>query len=252
MPTTNEHLSSLVLSVVDGPARSGRLTLDEIESRQIISSLGIPTCIPSLVRSREDAVAIAGEFQSPVSLKIVSADIPHKSAHGCVALSVTGPDEVRIAYEKIWDHALAVTSADRIRGVAIEPMAVPGLETFLGLTRDPLFGAVVVFGIGGVFVETLGDTAMRLPPLSDADIDSMITELRGRSLILGDERSHQHRDVSAIKTAIQRLIELVPMECIESVDINPLLVYPEGEGTRAVDGSIVLNQAFVDEATLRP
>lgn len=175
---------------------------------------------------------MAASFGGPVVLKVISESALHKSDVGGVVLGVLGKPEVEAAYKK-------VTSAVKdVDGVLVQEYVVGGHEVLVGMTLDPNFGPLVVFGLGGIYVELLQDVAFRIHPLTDVDASEMITEIKGFKLLEG-YRNQPRGDVSALEDTLLRvsgLIDSVP-EMME-MDLNPVKVLEPGNGVVVVDARI--------------
>jgi acyl-CoA synthetase (NDP forming) len=221
------------------PAR----TLTEHEAKALLKQAGIPILPERLARSVDEAVAAAGELGFPVAMKIVSADIAHKSDIGGVLLDVCDVDSARQGYGTLLKRATGAVPAARIEGVLVAPMAKRGVETILGVMRDPTFGPVVLFGLGGVFVEVFKDVTLRLAPFDEAEALAMIREVRGCRLLEG-VRGTARSDVRALANALVALGDFAAAQAdeLESIDINPFLVLPEGQGAVALDALIVIQE----------
>ncbi|MGH7803352.1 MAG: acetate--CoA ligase family protein, partial [Candidatus Binatia bacterium] len=219
---------------------AGTGPLSEADSKRVLARYGFPVTKERVCKSADAAVAAAKEIGFPVALKVAAADIPHKSDAGLVKLALASENAVRDAFRAIEDGARRTFPSISIDGVLVQEMASGGRETILGLTRDPIFGTVLVFGLGGVLVEALGDVSMRTLPLSRRDAEAMITEIRGAKL-LGAIRGRQPADRAAIVDAILRLAALGTDygHRIAELDVNPLVVFDEGRGARAADALIV-------------
>ncbi|MSQ22908.1 MAG: acetyl-CoA synthetase, partial [Dehalococcoidia bacterium] len=165
-----------IADVVSAARREGRTVLTEVESKEFIQASGIPLVQARLATSQREAVALAGEMGFPVALKIVSPEIIHKSDVGGVKLGLKSQAEVRRAYSEIVSAARVSNPAAHILGVSVQAMATPGVEVILGMTPDPQFGPVLMFGLGGVMVEVLKDVAFRLVPLNRYDARQMVRE----------------------------------------------------------------------------
>lgn len=224
-------------------APDARLTaeepLTESAAKQILAAAGIPVVEERVVGSAEDAVRAARELGHPVAMKIESKDIAHKSEVGGVVLGVTGDDEVRAAYARILDAVTTAAPQAEIAGVLVAPMVADGVETILGVADDPSLGPLVMFGLGGVFVELLGDVSYRLAPFGPDEAAAMIREVKGFGLLDG-ARGRARCDLPALADALSRLSEFAAAnaDCFDSIDINPFLVLPEGRGAVAVDALI--------------
>lgn len=209
--------------------------LNEVQSKDLLRQAGLPVIETTLARTADEAVAQAATFGYPVVLKVVSPDIVHKSDAGGVRLGLGDEAAVRTAFADLKEVARTVA----FLGVAVQPMAATGVELALGGHRDPQFGPVVLFGLGGVFVEVLRDVALRVAPLSGLDAADMLDEIRGRPLLDG-ARGHPPVDRQTLVEALCQLGDfLLARPWIESVDLNPVLAGPEG--ICAVDARVVLS-----------
>lgn len=234
----------------DSPARkalpapdlpAGRATLDERKSKAVLAGFGLPVPEETLVQDAEAAAAAAEKIGGAVALKLVSPDVLHKSDIGGVELGVTGGDDARTAYERIVAAAETHAPSAKVEGVLVTPMVADGLEISLGIQNDPVFGPVVMAGLGGVFIEVLKDVSFRKAPVSHRDAEEMLDELRGRKVLDG-ARGKPAADIPALVETIVKLSDFAVAagERIESVDVNPLLVLPKGQGAVAVDAVIEL------------
>ena len=215
--------------------------LTEAEAYELLSAYGFTAPAWRVVGSAEEAVEAASELGYPVALKLSSPAVLHKSDVGGVELALTGPESVEAAFGQIRDRvANAIPDADEA-GILVVPMAKPGLEVILGMTRDEQFGPAVMFGLGGVWVELLEDITFRLVPVAEAEARRMLTEIKGAPL-LASYRGAPPRDVEALVRRILGLSELVEAHpSIASIDINPLVVYEEG--TLVVDAKVLIEGA---------
>jgi acyl-CoA synthetase (NDP forming) len=204
----------------------------------LCASFGIPTGEWAMVESVEGALVAAGAIQYPVTLKVMSPDVVHKSDVGGVALDVRGPDLLRREFAALVARVEERAPGARISGVLVQRMMPGGREVILGGKRDPSFGPVVMFGLGGVYVEVFRDVAFRLAPLTRKDAEAMIFEVRGSRLLRG-VRGEPPADVGAVVDALLALSQLM-IACPEviEIDVNPLLVFEQG-GT-AVDARAVV------------
>jgi acetate---CoA ligase (ADP-forming) subunit beta len=219
----------------------GRSLLNEVESKQLLEAAGIPTTSARLARSADEAAAMATEIGYPVVLKILSQDIAHKSDVGGVALGLTDADAVRRGYEKMMADVAAAQPDARIDGVSVQRQAAPGTEVIVGVTRDPQFGPVVMFGLGGVLVEVLRDVAFRVVPLEPRDAGELVREIKGFPLLQG-YRGALPADVAAIESLILKVSEFVESHPeVEELDLNPVFAYPDG--AIAVDARVIVSPA---------
>ena len=206
------------------------------EGMEILQAAGIrvPEC--SVAGSADEAVAAAGEYRRPVALKLVSARASHKTDVGGVMLGLSKPDDVRRAFEEL-------EAIDREGSVLVQPMVEGGLEMILGARRDPSFGTVVLVGLGGIFVEVLKDVSMRVVPFHQDQLKEMLEDLSAYPLLAG-ARGQPMRDIPAVHDGLLALARLMEgFDQIQELDVNPLMVLPEGQGVFAVDARVVLGPA---------
>lgn len=194
-----------------------------------------------MAHTPEEAIAAADAIGYPVALKIESRDISHKSEAGGVRLDLRDGEAVRRAWSAILEEVARNAPGARIEGMLVARMAEPGLEMSIGVQRDPQFGLVLMVGLGGVWIEALGDTSLRLLPVDEAEAHAMIGELKAAPL-LGAFRGQAPRDVKAVATAMVALSRFAAEQAgrLMSVEVNPLIVHEEGRGATAVDARLVL------------
>ncbi|MGI9061376.1 MAG: acetate--CoA ligase family protein [Ktedonobacteraceae bacterium] len=213
----------------------------EHQARELLSQHGIPTIPAKLVNSAEQAVVAAQEMGFPVALKIASPDILHKSDIGGVKLGLRSEDEVREAFASVLSSTQMVTPAPRIEGVLVSPMRSGGVELLVGVTRDAMWGQVLAVGLGGIWVEILNDTGLRVLPVSRNDVRAMLAELQGAKLLQG-VRGSKPADLDKIVDIIYRISELAQSlkGHVESLEINPLRV--DGSQIEALDAAIIWSE----------
>ncbi len=200
-----------------------RSCLMEHECKEILESMGIKTTGSFIALTAEDAVEIGRSIGYPVALKIVSPDVIHKTDGGGVKLGVTDDCGVRTAFGEIMDAYRGCN----VLGVSVQKMAPSGIEAIVGVMRDPSFGPVIMFGLGGVFVEIMKDVTFRVLPISGDDAAEMIEEIKGCSLLKG-YRGHG-ADIDALKELLVRVSALVSAHPeIRELDLNPVFLYPSG------------------------
>ena len=228
-------------SVLSRTRAENRTLLRADEANRLLEAYGIRTAKARFVRAVEDLPAVAAEIGYPVVVKPVGPDLVHKSELQAVLLDVRGKED-------LLEGASRLARRLRDRGVAFEGFLVQefvtgGTEVILGMTRDKVYGPCLVFGLGGIYVEYLKDVAFGLPPLTDRDAMRMIESIRTYPLLQG-VRGEPARDVTALQDALLRLAQLVSdSDRIQEIDLNPVIVLPEGKGYRAVDARIVLAPA---------
>lgn len=217
---------------------------DEAEAKRILASVGIPSPEEVLCTSAETAVAAAERLGFPVAMKLVSPDVLHKSEIGGVKLGLRDAASVRSAHDEIIANAARHAPGARVAGVLVTPMVSGGVECVIGVTRDPVFGPVAMVGLGGVFVEILRDVCLRLCPFGEAEALEMIRSLRGFPLLDG-ARGRPRMDVAALAAALSRLscFAVAAGPRLSGVEVNPLMVLPEGRGALALDAVITLEDA---------
>jgi acetate---CoA ligase (ADP-forming) len=210
----------------------------EHEAKRVLASAGIPVTRERLVSSSQQALAAWREIDGPVVLKIASPDIPHKTEIGGVLLNLNDEAAITEGYETLLSRTKAAKPDARIDGVIVAEMADGGVETVLGVVRDPVFGPAVMFGLGGIFVEVLKDVTFRLAPFGIDEAHRMINEIQGRAMLDG-VRGAPPADIDALAEALSRLSVFAHENAdrLESIDINPFIVMPEG--AVAVDALIV-------------
>jgi len=206
--------------------RENRSYLMEHECKEILENLGIATTGFLVAGSEDEAVEMSNKLGYPVVLKIVSPDVVHKTDSGGVKLNLADEDAVRSAYRDM----VAAFKYQHIVGIAVQKMAVPGMEAIIGVTRDPSFGPVLMFGLGGIFVEVLKDVTFRVLPVTPQDIDEMIQEIKGYPLLNGYRG--QAVDIDALKALLLRISEFImAFPEIRELDLNPVFLYPQGNMT---------------------
>ncbi len=214
--------------------------LGEVEAKQALAAAGLPVLDDRLATTPDDAVAAAAELGFPVAMKILSPDVQHKSEVGGVLLGLDTPAAVRAGFDTLRQRLLRAAPRARLEGVTVAPMVTGGVETILGVQRDPVFGPVILFGMGGVLVEVLQDFTLRLAPFGKAEAHAMIREVRGYPLLEG-VRGQPRADIGALAGALAQLSVFAHAhaDVLESLDINPFIVLPEGQGGRVVDALII-------------
>jgi acyl-CoA synthetase (NDP forming) len=208
------------------PAGSGRLPF--MQTAELLRQFGIPVIPTRACRSPDEAVQAAEQLGYPVAVK---ADVAHKSDAGAIRLGLTTPEAVRDAFASMGTH-----------DVLVQAMAGAGLETIIGIKQDPLVGPALVFGLGGIFTEVMRDVALRIPPIDEREAESMIEDLRGEPVFHGI-RGRPPADIPALAAIIVRAgdMALALGDRLAALDLNPLIVYPEGGGVVAVDALMELS-----------
>jgi len=216
----------------------GRTLLTEVESKQLLHEAGIAVTESRLAIDADEAAAAASDIGFPVVLKVVSADIAHKSDVGGVALDLRDEEAVRAAYDSMMGAVREAAPSAKVEGVAVQLMAKPGTEVIIGTTTDSQFGPVVMFGLGGIFVEVLKDVSFRIVPLEPRDAKQIVREIKGFAVLEG-VRGQPAVDIEALERMILQVSDFAAQRPdVAELDLNPVIAYPDG--AVAVDARIVL------------
>jgi acetate---CoA ligase (ADP-forming) subunit beta len=217
----------------------GRTVLTEVESKQFLRATGLPVVSTGEAATKETAVLLAAEIGFPVAMKILSPDITHKSDAGGVRLNLDGAAEVEAAFDEIMANARKHYPVAPIQGVSVQKMAAPGVEVIIGMSKDPQFGPLLMFGLGGIMVELLKDVAFRIVPLSPRDAREMIGEVKGYSLLAGF-RGAEPVDILFLERLLLQVSDLVESHPeIKELDLNPVIAYKDG--ALVVDSRVILD-----------
>lgn len=213
--------------------------LGEAETRPLLEAYGIPLVRGGAAHSAPAAASLAAAIGFPVAMKIISPQLLHKSDAGGIVLNLKSEAEVAAAYEQLFSSIHAKMPQAELQGVLIEQMAPRGQEVIVGLKRDPGFGPVLMFGLGGIYVELFKDVSFRVAPVSAEEAREMILETRAGKLLTG-LRGARPADLDAVVEVIRRLGQLaLDFPAIEEAEVNPLLVFPQGQGALALDGRVI-------------
>jgi len=230
-----------VRELFDRVRAEGRVSIGDAEAWTVLESYGFTVPQSRLAKTADEAVRVAEEMGYPVVMKIASPDILHKTDVGGVKLNLRSPDDVRDAFDLMVYRAGRYVPDALIWGCQVQQMVSGGREVLLGMSRDPQFGPLVAFGLGGIYVEALKDVSFRVAPFSRQEADEMIHEIRAYPLLEGI-RGEAPADHEAMVDALIRISQLVTdfPEIVE-LDINPLMVFEEGRGAMAIDMRLVLS-----------
>ncbi len=228
----------IVDDILSKATKEKRPVLTEIEAKQILTEAGINCTDTRLAVDKTQAVSISEEIGYPIVLKISSVDITHKSDAGGVKVNLPDKDAVENAFDEIMASCTAKFPNADIEGISVQRMANAGTEVIIGMTKDPSFGPVLMFGLGGIFVEVLKDVAFRIVPLDKNDVSDMINEIKGKKLLEG-YRGQDPADIPFLEDMLLKLSELVDKtEGIAEIDMNPVFAYKQG--AVVVDARIIL------------
>ncbi len=219
-------------------AKKEKRSLLETEAKELLREYGIPVPDFKLIKSEEEITGLAKEMNFPITMKIVSPDIIHKSDAGGVKVGVKDEEEARMAYQEIVSKAMKYNKKAQICGVIVYKMIPQATEIIIGMMKDPHFGPVIMFGLGGIFVEILKDISFRVLPIEERDAREMITEIKGYKILKG-ARGNPPRDIQAIKNLLMKISKLTTENPeINEIDLNPIFVFEKG--LQAVDARMIL------------
>ncbi|SLM47263.1 putative Acyl-CoA synthetase (NDP forming) [Nitrospira japonica] len=225
-----------ICSAASAERLTGWLTTEE--TRNLLNALRLPVQPGGIARTADEAVRLAAQTGYPVAVKLASHQIVHKTEFGGVKLNLADEWAVRSAFHSINDRVAQSGQSKTMEGVLVQPMVTGGVEVMVGVADDPVFGALVAFGLGGIHVEILKDVQFRITPLTDRDAHEMVRGIKGYRLLTG-YRGHPPADLEAIEDLllrISRLVEEIPE--IRDLDLNPIFALPPGQGCRIVDARI--------------
>jgi acyl-CoA synthetase (NDP forming) len=211
--------------------------LDDRRAAGIMKKYGIPFAREALARDEGQALASAGRIGYPVALKVSSPDIVHKTEKGCVLTGVCSGDALSRGFRTIMRNARKA-GAKRVDGVMVQEMARPGsVELIVGMKRDPQFGPVIMFGLGGIFTEILRDVSFRLIPIRRADAAEMMHEIKGRKVLEG-ARGREPVPGKVVEDLLLAVSRMAEREGVQELDLNP--VFADGKGLMAVDARVMV------------
>ncbi len=235
-----KHDNERASRIIDECLAAGRTRLGELDGNELLACYGFPVLPTRLAKTPDEAVEIAKDMGLPVVMKIVSPQILHKSDAGGVMVGLGTEEEVRSAFGKIVENAGKYDPSAEIEGVLVVRMAPEGEEIILGANRYPTFGPLLMFGLGGIFVEVFKDVEFRLAPIGRNEARRMIRGIKGYKILQGF-RGRPKRDIQILEKMMVSLSALVTDHPeISEIDINPLLVHEEGKGATVADCRIIL------------
>jgi acyl-CoA synthetase (NDP forming) len=226
----------LVINVLEKARLEGRKLLTVAESQDVLGAYGIEVAASAAVENEDEAIAFTQKHGYPVVLKIVSGRISHKSDRGGVALNIRDDGELRAEFHRM----RAAFTADEVEAILVQEMIEGEVETIIGMNFDPTFGPLVMFGLGGTYVEVLKDVAFKMYPLSNLDAEDMIKSIKGYKLLTG-YRGKKPVDLAKLRLTLQRVSQLAgDFPQIRSMEMNPFMAAASEGCTCAVDARIVL------------
>jgi len=225
-------------SIFDKAKKEGRSILTEFESKRFLKQVGIPVVETRLAKNQKEAVSIGQKIGFPVALKINSPEVVHKTDSGGVKLGLKNASEVKKAYEDILKSVKKKYPRALIHGISVQKMAPPGTEVIIGTSKDPQFGPVIMFGVGGIFVEVLKDVSFRIIPVNRRDAQEMIREIKGFPLLQG-YRGKEPANIPALVEMILKISRFINENPqIREMELNPVFAYKDK--ALAVDARIIL------------
>ena len=231
-----------IQNVIDGVRKDGRQFLFSYEAQRIMRAVNIANPESNIAHNIDETVGFAKQTGYPVVMKVVSRDILHKSDAGGVALDILNENEVMDAYEAILQSCRRYKPDAVIEGIEISEQVRPGVETIVGARRDLSFGPIVMFGLGGIYVEVMKDIVFRSFPCNLKEANRMISQIKTYPLLLG-VRGEARKDIDGLADAILRVGTIIKrFKDISDIEINPLVAYDHGDGVKAVDVRILLSR----------
>jgi acyl-CoA synthetase (NDP forming) len=225
-------------SIFDKAKKEGRSILTEFESKRFLKQVGIPVVETRLAKNQKEAVSISQKIGFPVALKITSPDVVHKTDSGGVKLGLKNASEVKKAYEAILKSVTKKYPRALIHGISVQKMAPPATEVIIGTSKDPQFGPVIMFGVGGIFVEVLKDVSFRVIPVNRKDAQEMIREIKGFPLLQG-YRGKEPANIPDLVEMILKISRFINENSqIREMELNPVFAYKDK--ALAVDARIIL------------
>jgi acyl-CoA synthetase (NDP forming) len=219
-------------------AKAEKRSLLETEAKELLREYGIPVPDFKLIKNEEEISGLAKEINFPITMKIASPDIIHKTDVGGVKVGIKDEKEAKAAYQEIIFNAKKYNKEAKISGIIAYSMIPQETEIIIGMMKDPCFGPTIMFGLGGIFVEILKDISFRILPLEERDAREMITEIKGYEILKG-ARGEPPRDIQAIEEVLMEVSKLT-MENpeINEIDLNPIFVFEKG--LQLVDARMIL------------
>ncbi|MFP4197091.1 MAG: acetate--CoA ligase family protein, partial [Methanomassiliicoccales archaeon] len=240
-PVSVEGDKQKVREILDVVKSEDRLTLREDEGKAILRAYDVPTPNERTATTPEEAAEIAEEIGYPVVMKVASPDIFHKTDVGGVAVGVSTSEDVMAKFDIIMQKSRDRMPQARIEGVSVQEM-MDGREVIVGMVRDDQFGPVLTFGLGGIFVEIMKDVSQKIAPLTQTDVDRMISSIKAYPILSG-ARGRSPADIKSLKKVIYGVAQIsLDFPEISEFEINPVIVKDEGEGCGAVDALVTIRR----------
>ncbi|MEM2850807.1 MAG: acetate--CoA ligase [Candidatus Bathyarchaeia archaeon] len=232
--------TTTVREILNNVRAERRVNLLGVEAKSVLSAYGVPTPPSNLAKTKEEAVRLAEEIGYPVVLKVASPQILHKTDIGGIKLNLNTPADVAGGFDEIIENVNRYTPTATVYGIEVQKMVKEGKEMIIGMSRDPQFGPMIMFGLGGIYVNFLKDVSFRLAPLTRKDASEMVFETKAATLLRGI-RGEKPSDIDSIIDVLLRISQLVTeFPEINELDLNPLFVYEKGKGSLALDVKITI------------
>jgi len=239
---TLTHDRDRAANIIHASLEQGRTYLGALDAEELLCCYGFHVLPTGLAKTEEEAAAIAGEIGFPVALKIISPQIMHKTEARAVKTGLDTPKEVRQAFRSVIKNAKRYDPKAVIDGALVQKMAEPGEEIILGMKRYPIFGPLLMFGLGGIFVELFKDVVFRIAPIDRNNANQMIKGIRGLPILEGF-RGRPKTDIETLQRLLVSLSDMVLNHPeIKEMDINPLFVHEEGKGATVADVRIIIGE----------
>jgi len=230
--------------------QAGLTNLSQTDAMGVLNAYGLPAIKTEFAKTRRQAVDLAKKIGLPVAMKIVSPDVVHKTDIGAVKLDLNSEQDVAGAFDEILKNVKVNAPNARIDGVLLQNYVTGGTETIIGIHRDPKFGPLLMFGLGGIYVEAYRDVSFRLAPIRELSAHNMIQQIRGGKILQGF-RGQPPRDLEAIAECIERLSQLaMELEDVQELDVNPLLAFEKG--CKAVDARVIVSSPLQNHTSSTP
>ncbi|MEK6919552.1 MAG: acetate--CoA ligase family protein, partial [Thermoproteota archaeon] len=231
---------NLAKQIIARAKRAGETNLSQHDAMRVLIAYGFPIARTEFAKTREEAVKSAKRIGFPVAMKVVSPDVVHKFDVGGVKLDLTSERDVLESFNEIMRNVKSQLPKARLEGVVVQEHVRGGRETIVGMRRDPKFGPLLMFGLGGIYVEAYRDVSFRLAPVRELGAHNMISQIRG-SKILEGFRGQPPSDAKALAGCIARTSQLaLELEDVQELDVNPLVAFEKG--CRAVDARIIIGK----------
>ncbi|HEY97453.1 MAG TPA: acetyl-CoA synthetase [Dehalococcoidia bacterium] len=230
--------------IIEQARSENRLFLTEIESKTLLGQAGVNCNLTELATTASEAISLSERLGYPVALKIASPDIIHKNDGGGVILALDTPEKVENAYREILENIHQQKPQAKIHGISVQKMAPPGVPVIIGMSKDPQFGPVIMFGLGGLLVEIIEDISLRISPLTRKDAAEMIREVKGYKLLTG-YRGQPPANLPALEDMLMAVSDFAEQtNVVKEIDLNPVIA--ASNDAVAVDATVVFEESILE------